>query len=133
MFCRVRPAAPGAPAEPQAVSFPADGDLAGRAIQLAAPPINGRAAEEYSFAFDRVFGPTAGQVRPCARALHPAPNPACLGPCKFRVQWATPYEDVKSWPWGTLAVARVIPSGRDFEGRGVAASSRGPVPAILQG
>ena len=68
VFCRVRPAAPGAPAEPPAVSFPADGDLAGRAIQLAAPPVNGRAAEEYSFAFDRVFGPTAGQVCPCVRA-----------------------------------------------------------------
>ena len=75
VVCRVRPMAPGEDeAGPAAISFPADRDLRGRGIILtiagatdkkltasASALSSTSQAPTYTFAFDRTFGPLAGQ------------------------------------------------------------------------
>ena len=77
VFCRVRPPAAGeadeaAPGRP-VLAFPAAGELAGRGLELVQPAgsggkerggggSSGEVGQAHSFAFDRVFAPTAPQV-----------------------------------------------------------------------
>ncbi|PSC71436.1 kinesin-3 isoform X2 [Micractinium conductrix] len=66
VFCRVRPPASGeaaeaAPGKP-VVAFPAEGDMAGRGLELAQPGgRGGKDGEAHSFGFDKVFAPQASQ------------------------------------------------------------------------
>jgi kinesin family protein C1 len=67
VFCRVRPPAPGAAS---AVGVPTEGETAGRGVELTqqsgpSAAAGGKAAQQqqrHAFAFDRVFGPGAGQA-----------------------------------------------------------------------
>ncbi len=50
------------------------GDLMGRALEMTVPnSVTGQPPQKHDFAFDRVFAPTAGQVRPLMSAC-----PTCL-------------------------------------------------------